>query len=146
MNKKHRVTLDTNILVYAFDITDRKRQKKAIEIIEFVLTEECVLTLQSLSEFYYAVTKKKFLDAKKALAQIQDWELIFPIITAKASTLIKAIKAVEQHQLSFWDALLWATAKEANIEILFTEDFNHTQKIEGVEIINPFIRERECNE
>jgi predicted nucleic acid-binding protein len=41
--------------------------------------------------------------------------------------------------LSFWDALIWAAAKENGIPVVYTEDFQHGRDIEGVRIINPFL-------
>lgn len=54
-----RFTLDTNILVYAVDVSDAKRCHRAQEVIDAMLPRDCVLTLQSLSEFYFTVTRKR---------------------------------------------------------------------------------------
>jgi len=51
---------------------------------------------------------------------------------------LKAIDIFQKHKISFWDALIVSAASEARYRVLFTEDLNHGQKIEGVKIVNPF--------
>jgi len=133
-----KISLDTNILIYAFDIGDKVRHKRAMNIIEKAIDANCVLSLQALSEFYHASTRKKYLTPEIALEQIKDWQALFPIVTAKPDTLLKAIKGIKRYKLAFWDAMLWSTIKEAGVEVLLSEDFNHHQEIAGVRIINPF--------
>lgn len=134
-----RFTLDTNILIYAFDTNEPKRKKIAMKLIEKAIQLDCLLTLQSLSEFYYATTRKKYLPQKEALNQIEDWQTLFPIAIAKPGTLLRAISTSAKHKLSFWDAMLASTALDAGVDILLSEDFNHTQMIGNMKIINPFI-------
>lgn len=134
-----RLSLDTNILIYAFDTSEPKRQDLAIKLIEKAAQVDCLLTLQSLSEFYYATTRKKYLPQKEAHNQIEDWQAIFPIAVAKPGTLLRAISASTKHKLPFWDAMLWSTAQDAGVDVLLSEDFNHTQMIGSVKIINPFV-------
>lgn len=98
----------------------------------------CVLSLQSLCEFYAAVTRKKLMPAADAMAQVEDWQQLYPVVSAKAATLTRAFEAVKRYQLSFWDALLWTAIREAGITTLLSEDFQHEQQIDGVRIINPF--------
>ena len=50
----------------------------------------------------------------------------------------KAINAVSVHTLSFWDALLWAVAREAGVTLLLSEDFQHDRVLGGVRFCNPF--------
>ena len=71
--------------------------------------------------------------------QVDDWQQFFPVISAKAATLTRALAAVKRNQLSFWDAMLWATIREAGVATLLSEDFQHEQHLDGVQIINPFI-------
>jgi predicted nucleic acid-binding protein len=56
--------------------------------------------------------------------------------------LVEAIRGVKVHLLSFWDAMIWATAKQAKMEKIYTEDFQHGRIVEGVSFINPFRQER----
>ena len=40
--------------------------------------------------------------------------------------------------VSFWDALIWAAAREAKVGVVLSEDFQHGREIEGVVFVNPF--------
>lgn len=133
-----RVTLDTNILVYALDRDAGQRHAQAVELFDTVAERDCVLTLQALAEFFAAVTRKGKVPVTDAAAQVADWQALFPTISAGPSSLNKAMRAVEHHHLSFWDALLWATAREAAIDVLYSEDFQHGRVLEGVQFWNPF--------
>ncbi len=41
------------------------------------------------------------------------------------------------NKLSFWDSLIISAAYSSKCKILMTEDLNHGQIINGVEIVNP---------
>jgi predicted nucleic acid-binding protein len=62
----------------------------------------------------------------------------FPITP---QVVLEAIRGVRAHQLSFWDAQIWAAARLNQIPILFTEDFNPGTVLEGVRFFNPFAPE-----
>lgn len=132
------ISLDTNILVYSVDLDAGVRHDKAIEIFLRLAPANCVLSLQALCEFFSAVTRKKLMPVEDALAQLEDWQQLFPVVAAKGVTLARATRALQRYRLSFWDAMLWATVREAGVATLLSEDFQHGQDIEGVRIINPF--------
>jgi len=134
-----RVSLDTNILIYAIDKDAGAKQAAAIGLIEkCVLEYDCVLTLQSLSEFYFAATRKGIVIHSDAEVQIKDWQLLFPTILPSIHTVKYALKAVDEHNLSFWDAMLWSVAQENNVTELYSEDFQQGRELKGVTFVNPF--------
>jgi predicted nucleic acid-binding protein len=136
--KERRLTLDTNILFYAMDRDAEERHKLAMEIVDRAAVFDCVLTLQSLCEFFAAVTGKGKMPHNEAEAQIKDWLQLFPVVSATSKSLRKAINAVSLHSLSFWDAMLWTVAREAGVTLLLSEDFEHDQVLDGIRFCNPF--------
>ena len=48
------------------------------------------------------------------------------------------MEAVEEHGLSFWDAMLWAAARSARCSAILTEDLQDGRRLGGVEFLNPF--------
>jgi predicted nucleic acid-binding protein len=42
------------------------------------------------------------------------------------------------HSLSHWDSLLVAVCLRHGVEVIYTEDFDQHQEIEGIRVINPF--------
>ncbi len=133
------ITLDTNLLVYAVDTSAKDKHVKAQKLVELALKSDCVLTLQALSEFYFAVTRKGKLPAAAAKAQVEAWQDLFPVVVAKPSTLNRAITATVSQQIGFWDALLWATAREAGVTLLLSEDFSGGSLLDGVRVVNPLV-------
>ena len=136
--KERRLTLDTNILFYAMDRDAGKRHRLAMEIVDRASVVDCVLILQSLCEFYAAVTRKGKMPSNEAEAQINDWMQLFPVVPATSKSLTKAINAVNLHTLSFWDAMLWAMAREAGVTLLISENFQHDRVLDGIRFCNPF--------
>lgn len=132
------ISLDTNILVYSVDLDAGAKHERAIEIFRLATPVNCVLSLQSLCEFFAAVRRKKLMPLDEVLAQLDDWQQLFRVVAAKQSTLARAGAAVKRYQLSFWDAMLWATVHEAGATVLLSEDFQDGQALEGVRIVNPF--------
>jgi predicted nucleic acid-binding protein len=55
-----------------------------------------------------------------------------------AEELSHAIDGLRRHQMTFSDAVLWATAQEAGVTVLLTEDFQDQAVVEGVRFVNPF--------
>lgn len=135
---RERFSVDTNVLVYAVDTGAGEKHYRAQRVIETLLERDCVLTLQSLAEFYFTVTRKGKLEADVARIQVEGWQTLFSVVSAKPATLGRAIEVARMHHLSFWDAMLWATAREAGVTVLLSEDFQDGQVLDGVRIINPF--------
>jgi predicted nucleic acid-binding protein len=135
-----RFTLDTNLLVYSVEGRAGVRHRLALEIVDRAADTECWLTLQSLSEFYAAVTRKRILRAADAAAQVVDWMAIFRCVPASPSALRTALADAVAGRASYWDALLVATAAEAACTVILTEDLTHGSTLGGVAIHNPFTR------
>lgn len=134
-----RISLDANILFYTIDADAGERQDKAREIVRrAALSYDGFLTLQTLGEFFAATTRKGKLTAAEAAAHLEDWQTLFPVVAATPGSLRLAVRAVEQHNLSFWDAMLWAVVKQAGATLLLSEDLQHDRELEGVRFRNPF--------
>lgn len=134
-----RFTLDSNILVYALDGNAGDRHRMAARLIAQSPGLDCLLTLQAMAEFFFVVTRKAGMPMEDANAQIDDWRTLFPVRAADAGTLTRGIAAVRDHGLAFWDAMLWACAKEGGCKVVLSEDFQHGRILDGVRFHNPFI-------
>jgi predicted nucleic acid-binding protein len=135
--------LDTNILVYAYDISEKRRREIAKALVDEVWDSGGgVLTLQNLSEFFFAVTRKvqkpvPVVDAKAIVSDIlrsSRWM----VIDRNAGTLVKAMEMVESVRAPFWDALIAACALEHGIDVIVTENEKDFKNIPRITVINPF--------
>ena len=133
-----RFTLDTNILVYAMDGRAGVRQVLASKIIGRARSSDCWLTLQSISEFYAAATRKRLVPVAGARDQALDWLAMFPTVAASANAVRDALAIAASGRASYWDALLIATAAESGCTAILTENLGGAASLAGVRIINPF--------
>jgi predicted nucleic acid-binding protein len=69
---------------------------------------------------------------------IELWQNAFPTVPASPAALNRAIRIVNGFGLQFWDALLVATVAEKGVTVLFSEDMQDGQIVNGVRIVNPF--------
>jgi predicted nucleic acid-binding protein len=133
-----RFTFDTNILVYAIDSQAGDRHRMALELVRRASGRDCVLTLQSLAELFRALTGRHRVSPVKAAEIVQEWRDAVPVFAADEMCLTDAIDAVVAHSWSFWDAMIWATAKRAGCRLLLSEDGQDGRTFGGVTIVNPF--------
>ena len=133
-----RFTLDTNILVYAMDGQAGRRHASATRIIDLARQADCWLTLQAISEFYVAVTRKRLVAAAAARDQALDWLTMFPTASASAKAVRDALALAAAQRASYWDALLLCTAAETGCTAILTEDLADGTTLAGVRVINPF--------
>ena len=133
-----RISFDTNILVYAADSEAGEKHARAVDLTRRAVSGDCILTVQSLAEFYYAVTRNVLMTPDSAAGFIDEWRAVFPLCSTSGDGLAEAISVVRRHRLSFWDAMLWAAAREAGCRMLLSEDFQDGREIGGVRFVNPF--------
>ena len=131
-------TLDTNILVYSIDLQAGRRHEMAKSIMQAARLTTCVLTLQSVSEFYAVVTRKGLMPTFDALQVATTLLDLFPTCSLSASAVRTALAAAVGKVAGYWDALLLATAAEAGCTAILTEDLAGGATLLGVHIINPF--------
>ena len=137
-----KVFLDTNILVYAFDADDTARQRLAADLLERHLRDRTVvLSLQILQEFFVVVTRKVKtpLEPKKARQLVGEF-LRHDVVEPTSVHLLKAMDLSIGQKFSFWDSLVIVTAIEAGCKHLYSEDLKHNSIIEGLLILNPFVK------
>jgi predicted nucleic acid-binding protein len=135
---ERRFTLDSNILVYAFDRTEEVRHQLAVEIVDRAVAADCLLTLQALSEFYAVTTRKQMLSPAEAAAQVADWLAAFRHATISASAMLAALGHATTGRASYWDALLVATAAEAGCCVVLSEDISDGGRFGDIQVHNPF--------
>ena len=134
--------IDTNILVYVHDPRDRHKQERSSVVVDRLAREgAAVLSVQCLTEFYRTVRWK--LDPpmapNHAIRQVEHLMKNCRVLPLTPTAALDAMRATGSYSLSFWDALIWAVAREAGVDILLTEDFEDGQVLEGVRFVNPFL-------
>ena len=133
-----KIFIDTNILIYALDKNEPVKQAKARDLLRITESDRLgVISTQVLQEYYIVATQKLKVRpemAKKIISSLSKFETVVinqPIIE-------KAIDISFLNKISFWDALIVASAAAARCRFIWTEDLNHDQIINKVKIENPF--------
>jgi predicted nucleic acid-binding protein len=139
--KEDKVFLDTNILVYAYDVSSGRKHDIARNIVADLWNLRTgALSIQVLQELFINVTKKipNPLDIKTARDIVRDF-LLWEVADNDGDLMLTAMDVQIKYHYAFWDSLIIAAAIKSGAAILLTEDLNNGQIIEDVVIKNPFV-------
>lgn len=135
--------IDTSVLVYAYERTDREKHAIAAALLARLQEEgESILSIQNLAEFGRVVSEKlpsplPCAEARLCVGQLSG---MFTVITYKGETVLDALSLSSAHNVHFFDALLAATMKENYISEIITENEKDFARIPGIKAVNPFKR------
>ncbi len=137
------VFVDSNVFLYALDEADKSKQQAARNWRSALWTNRLGrLSFQVLGEFYVNALRLRPAARDEARAEIRDLLAWNPVV-ADAALLERGWKLQDRYQLSYWDALIVAAAKVAACRYLLTEDLQAGQQLDGIEVVNPFLRDPE---
>ena len=130
---------DTNILVYADDISEPARQARAIQVItRYRRADLMMVSIQVLQEYFAAATRKLHVEAETAQRKV---ELLARsrVVRFTEEDVIAAIELHRLRRISFWDAMIVHAARQGGADVLFSEDLQHGAVMAGVRVENPFL-------
>jgi len=133
--------IDTNIIIYAYDITAGKKHKIAGDILaELWMSNLGMISTQVLQEFFVNVVQKipKPMNKQKAKEVVKDF-LKWHVVVNTGDSIIEAIDISTEYGYSFWDSMIIEAALTGGASVLISEDFQDGQAINGITIKNPFI-------
>lgn len=132
--------VDTNILVYAHDASERSRQPVARARLEALWASGTgVLSTQVLQEFYVVATRKFTPQmARREARAIVSLYATWPLVQIDPTLILAASQLEQRLRLSFWDALIIEAARVAGAATLLSEDLQHGRRIGGMRIEDPF--------
>ena len=134
------VFVDSNIFLYAVDDADPRKQRVARDWrAELWKGRLGRVSFQVLNEFYVNAVRLKHAASDEARAEVRDLLAWNPVVV-DAAVMERGWKLQDRYQLSFWDSLIVAAAKTASCGFLLTEDLQDGQKLDGVGVVNPFLR------
>ena len=133
-----RTFLDTNLLVYSDDRSDKRRARTAIEVIEAALSGgDGVISTQVLQEYYSVTTRKLGTDPVIARRKIELYARM-DVVQVDVSMIVEAIDLQRVHVMSFWVALILRAAGRGGCATLLTADLSAGRTIAGILIVDPF--------
>ena len=134
------VFVDTNVIVYRYDIRDPRKQARAEQWYQFLwVTRSARVSFQVLQELYAVITRKmkptaSSSEARAIVRKLMSWQPV----SADAALLEMGWLLQDRYSLSWWDALIVAAAQRSNCKALLTEDLQHGQAFDDVRVVDPF--------
>jgi predicted nucleic acid-binding protein len=130
--------IDTNILLYAYDIDVPAKRAVALRLVEqgWLSPGETAISVQVLQELHVNL-ERRGVPRAEAGQIIQDYSH-WPVVENSLDLLLAALEEQTRWQLSLWDSLILAAARASGASELISEDFSHAQNYGGVRVTNPF--------
>src|SRR5581483_1250965 len=135
-----KVFVDSNVLIYAHDVDAGTKYRVANSLLRQLWENRTgVLSVQVLQEFYANITHKvakplPLTEARMVVDEYSRW-----CIETTPNDLATAFRIEDEARISFWDALIVASALKRGATRILSEDFSSGQRIAGIVIENPFV-------
>lgn len=132
--------VDTNILLYARDISEPQKQPVAQSLLRELWDRHTGrISVQVLNEYFVNVTAK----LKPGLTSEEAWEDIEALKAWNPQSLDFDLISIGYHVqrrygISWWDSLIIAAAERSGCSRIYSEDLSDTQTYRGIQVVNPF--------
>lgn len=136
-----RYFLDTNILIYSFDETAASKAFEASQLIyDGIESGRGAISYQVAQEFCNFATRRAPQPMPPGDAEAFLERVCRPLLAVESSLALfrRALQMHQRFQLAWYDSLIVAAAQEAGCGTLYSEDFQHGQRFDGVIVQNPF--------
>jgi predicted nucleic acid-binding protein len=130
--------IDTNIWLYGFIESDQGDKSRRAR--DLIVNSQPVISVQIINEVCVNLIKKAGFSESKISQLITSFFENYQVIELEQETLMTASELRLRYAVSFWDSLVIASALQAQVSVLYSEDLQHEQVIEDrLKIINPFV-------
>ena len=133
-----RSFVDTNVLVYAEASDVPAKQRMALDLLKQLFESTTgVLSTQVLQEYCNVAIKKLKLPLAHIRAQLDLYEQ-FEVVQVTPTIIRAGLDLHQTRSVSFYDAIVLASAQTAGCSVLLSEDMNAGELVGGVRVENPF--------
>ena len=134
-----RYFVDTNILIYAHDVSAGAKHERARRLVEELWrTRAGVVSTQVLQELVVNLRRKTGQPpSAKATRDIITDYLSWQVVVNSGNSILEALELEERYQISFWDALVIQAARASGAGVLYSEDLSEGQVYGSVRVMNP---------
>jgi len=132
--------VDTNILVYAHDVSAGAKHQRARTLVERLWDSRLgVISTQVLQELCVSLQRKvkRPLATKEIRALIEDYRT-WEVVVNTAESVLEGLDLAKKHKISFWDGLIVQAAEAAGASLLLSEDLSEGQRYGSARVLNPF--------
>lgn len=136
-----RYFLDTNILAYCFDMNEEMKRARANRLVREGLERRTgAISYQVVQEFINIALRR--FEPRMRVEDVRQYatQVLRPMLAVNSSMALcqRALEITERFRIGWYDSLIVAAAAESQCDVLYSEDLQHGQRIEGVKITNPF--------
>ncbi len=133
-----RSFIDTNVLVYAEASDAPYEQRSALDLLKRLYEQGLgVVSTQILQEYCNVALKRLKLPAQYVRSQLDLYEQ-FELVQVTPAIIRAGLDLHQTRSVAFFDAIVLASARAAGCSVLWTEDMNAGEVVNGVRISNPF--------
>ena len=136
-----RFFLDTNIFVYSLAGIPGVKKDRSFELVRSAISSgKGVVSFQVVQEFFSVAFRRftprmTFAEAEQYLATTLQPLLV---VHSSCSLYMEALMLSRRYSLSWYDALIVASAIESECRILYSEDVQNGQSFGNLKVQNPF--------
>jgi predicted nucleic acid-binding protein len=131
-----KVFLDSNVLIYLYSEDESEKADLAQQCAQ---EPDAWISTQVLNEVSNVLRRKQQQAYPDILKVIQELQGNFQVTTVTTQTIEQALLLGERYRYSYFDSLMLASALEQGCTVLYSEDMQHEQVIEGsLRIVDPF--------
>lgn len=135
-----RVAVDTHVFVYRVASEPAEKRERAAAVLG-ALEGRLVVPVQVLAETSRVLLARRRppLPVGTVRAYVRAIQTAAALTVALTpETVDDALRGVETHRFSYYDAQVWAAARSAGAAVLLSEDFQDGREVEGVRFVDPF--------
>jgi predicted nucleic acid-binding protein len=136
--------VDTNILVYAVDVTEPEKSRRAVTLVRELVAADTPLVIpwQVAAEFLACL--RRWEDAARITrtvteAYLDEFVISLPMVYPTNLSLRMSLDLSTRFSLSHWDSMLLAACAEAGVDTLYSEDMGAGAVYGPVRVVNPFV-------
>lgn len=133
-----KIALDTNVLIYAEGYNDSVKRDVVADLLDVLPPASVVIPVQALGELFNVLVRKAGRTRLEAGQVLLGWSDTYVTSPSSPEVMLAAVDLATVHQISIWDAVIFAAAVQAGCRLLLSEDFQHGFTWSGVTVVNPF--------
>jgi predicted nucleic acid-binding protein len=133
--------LDTNILVYSFDLVEPRKASLAEDLVTRAVTSGLgVISYQVVQEFINVSLRQFGAAMTVTELELYFFKILLPMMRVPSSTelFLEALRLQTTNRMAWYDSLIVAAAIRSGCKILYSEDLQHGRRFGDLVIQNPF--------
>jgi predicted nucleic acid-binding protein len=133
--------IDTNVFVYSFDDRHPAKKERSLAVIQEALESGMgIISTQVIQEFLNVATQKFVVPMKPEDSKAYLRVVLNPLchVYPNLSLYETCLDLQTKTGYSFFDSLILAAAIQGGCSLLYSEDLQDGQEIQGTRIVNPY--------